>query len=449
MMNTQERLSIILQNGEGQQVEFKEMLSNLERELVAFANSQGGSIFLGINDKNLAVGIEINNKLLSQIQDIARNCDPPVNLKFNKIQNNILEILVPEGKDKPYSCKNGFYLRNGPNSQKLKRDEVLELILSEGKFHFDENICENFEYKNDFDKNKFKHYLQLVGIDINLDYKDLLINMDLVKQEGKKILFKNATVLFFAKRVEHFFPESYLTCVRYQHTDRLTIIDKQDIFGDPITLIEEGLKFIKRNISVKYLINKKTQREEFYDYPIPALREALTNAVTHRDYYYDASHIYVHIFSDRLEIENPGGLFKSMTIEELGHRSIRRNRTIADLMMRARYVERVGSGIERIKSSLSKNSNPPFIVTSTNFFVMRFYKRLDIVNEHFTNLNLTLRQQKLLHLFSERKKLTKQDCRELLAVGEDTVLREINVLLKKKIITKEGKGKNTYYIYSV
>ena len=95
-------LNFILQEGEGQFVEFKESLGNLDKEMVAFANSSGGRIFIGIDDKCNAKGVEINNKLKSQIQDIARNCDPVVKLNF-EIFENLLIVNVTEGKDKPYS----------------------------------------------------------------------------------------------------------------------------------------------------------------------------------------------------------------------------------------------------------------------------------------------------------------------------------------------------------
>ena len=121
-------LNFILQEGEGFKIEFKESLSNIDKEIVAFANAEGGRIFLGINDNRVIKGIDITNKLKSQIQDIARNCDPAIKIDLEEV-DNILIVNVNEGKDKPYKCSSGFYLRQGPNSQKLSRDEIINFAI--------------------------------------------------------------------------------------------------------------------------------------------------------------------------------------------------------------------------------------------------------------------------------------------------------------------------------
>ena len=108
-MNKKE-LNFILQEREGLKLEFKESLANLDKELVAFANSEGGRIFLGVSDDGKEKRIKVTNKLKSQIQDIANNCDPKIKIKF-EVFENILIIHVEEGKDKPYKCREGFYLR--------------------------------------------------------------------------------------------------------------------------------------------------------------------------------------------------------------------------------------------------------------------------------------------------------------------------------------------------
>ena len=136
----------ILQNGESYLVEFKERVnSSLVREMIAFANASGGRIFLGVTDNGKARGIEITNKLRSRIQDFANNCQPsvPVDLKEYK---NILIIGIPEGKDKPYQCSEGFFIRMGSNAQKMDRDRIIEFIQTEGKVRFEEQIHKKFNF---------------------------------------------------------------------------------------------------------------------------------------------------------------------------------------------------------------------------------------------------------------------------------------------------------------
>ena len=107
-MNKYKVIDSILQEGEGYKVEFKESFNkSLSKEIVAFANSEGGRIFLGVSDEGKIKGIKITNKLKSQIQDIARNCEPAINLNMTST-GNILIIEVPNGKYRPYQCKEGF-----------------------------------------------------------------------------------------------------------------------------------------------------------------------------------------------------------------------------------------------------------------------------------------------------------------------------------------------------
>ena len=136
---TKNELKLILAEGEGYRIEFKENLSNIDRELVAFANSSGGRIFFGISDSGGIKGLKITNKLKSQIQDTANNCQPPVEILFEE-HKNVLIVKVREGVDKPYKCSSGFYTRVGPNSQKLSRDEIIGFFKSEGKIRFDELV---------------------------------------------------------------------------------------------------------------------------------------------------------------------------------------------------------------------------------------------------------------------------------------------------------------------
>ena len=160
-----EKLKLILEEGEGQFIEFKENsdAKNLAKEITAFANSEGGKIFLGISDKGEIKGIEINNQLKSQIQDIASSCDPSVKIKLETLEN-ILIVNVEEGGSKPYQCSQGFYLRTGANSQKLSRDEIIDFSIGEGKIKFDEQINENFRFPKDFNEEKLNQYLKLAGL---------------------------------------------------------------------------------------------------------------------------------------------------------------------------------------------------------------------------------------------------------------------------------------------
>jgi len=409
-MTNIDRLQIILAEGEGLTVEFKERIAKLDREIVAFANTIGGSVFLGIDDDGNPKGVQVSNRLKSQIQDIARNCDPSIKIKIITHAKEILEVFVEEGVDKPYRCTYGFFVRIGPSTQKLKRDEIVDFINQAGKIRYDEALNDKFNYPKDFSKTAFQEYLKKCGISVNASIEDLLISFNIADENNKNLTLTNAGVLFFAKEPQRFFPESYITCVRYKTQDRFSILDKKDFFGSPIEQIDNALTFIMRHISVginyEYSPNLSPgQSKEVYDIPQIALREAVINAVVHRDYWYDSSHTYVHIYPNFVEIENPGGLYHGLTVDNLGKRSIRRNRLIADLLSRAHYIERVGSGFDKMNRSLKENQNPPLEISATNFFNIRFYHRV----ENEVILSLTNRQRILYQYIQSNTEITRRD----------------------------------------
>jgi len=441
-------LDFILQEGEGFKIEFKENLSNIDKEIVAFANAEGGRIFLGISDDNKVKGINVNNHLKSQIQDIARNCDPPLPIKLDKF-DNIMIIKVNEGSNKPYKCTPGFYLRQGSNSQKLTRDEILDFSIGEGRIRFDEQFNTKFDYKKDFDKNKLNKFLKLAGLTKTVPYNDILINLDVAQKQENKVLFKNSGILLFAKDVQKFVRESYFTCVRYKGSERVDVIDRFDIYGDLIAQVEEAIKFLKKNIRLAYKFVGQPSREEVYEYPLDAVREAIINAVMHRDYYNSSSNVYMHIYSDRIEIINPGGLFKGLKAAEFGKRSVRRNRLLADLFQRVDFIEKIGSGIERMKDLMKKQGlrEPEF--EFDDFFTVTFYgpgekelgKEIDI-----SGFELNNRQKKAIEYLKHKGSITRKDYENINNISKRTSVRDLNELLRFSVIKTVGKGPSQYYV---
>lgn len=448
-MNETAKLQQIISEGEGLHLEFKEGVNKqLDREIIAFANTNGGSIFIGVDDANNIVGTDISNAQKGKIQDIAHNCDPRIQIELiTYTDSGVLEIKVAEGHDKPYRCKDGFYVRQGECTQKLRRDEILNFITTSGAVRFDEAINERFNFSKDFSEEKFLAYLSIADIKQFVDIKDILISLNIAKEIDHDIKLTNAGVLFFTENPQLFFPESYITAVQYKSFDRFSIIDKKEIRGTLVDQINNTIQFVVQHMNMEINIGTKAgenlgQRVEIFDYPLAAIREAIINAVAHRDYLYDSSHIYIHMYPDRIEIENPGGLCRGMTADMLALRSVRRNRLIADLLYRAKYIEKIGSGYARIQNSLAENNNPPYEISNTNFFNLRLLKRLATVSA----MELTLRQRKLLSFIAENQAVTTKMAATFLDVSADTVLNDLRVLVQKELVQKIGKGKNTVYV---
>jgi len=354
-MNSDE-LDLIRSEGEGYLIEFKESVSDsLAKEIVAFANSSGGRIFIGISDDNTVKGINVTNTLKSRIHTIARNCDPSISIDLSPWKD-ILIVKVREGTDKPYSCKEGFYIRVGPNSQKLKRDEIIDYFSHEGKIRFDEQFCMTFTYPEDFSDDRFQHFLQRCGITSNLPTDQILTNLGLGVRQNGQLLMKNAGVLLFAKDPPRFHFHAVVTCVRFRGRGKTYIIDRKDFSDDIISNLENAMKWLMTYIPLRYEIGGgKLQREEIPEIPYDVLREAILNSVIHRDYFEKGAVTMVEYFDDRIHITNPGGLVKGIPPEEFGITSISRNPLIQGLFHRANLVEKIGSGIGRMRSSMKEH----------------------------------------------------------------------------------------------
>ncbi|MBU1745857.1 MAG: putative DNA binding domain-containing protein, partial [Proteobacteria bacterium] len=224
-------LDILLQEGEGVMLEYKEGLSSsFARELVAFANTSGGRILLGVRDDGTVKGIADTNQLRARIQDIARNCDPPVKILLQRI-GDVTVVTVRESDAKPVQCSDGYFWRQGAVTQKLSRDEIRDLFRSEGAIRFDISLCPKFRYPQDFDREKYDAWLRLSSITGRPSAEDVLVNIEAAERSGGKLLFRNAGVLFFARNVRHFFNQAYITCLLAKGADKVHILDRKDFTG--------------------------------------------------------------------------------------------------------------------------------------------------------------------------------------------------------------------------
>ena len=150
------------------------------------------------------------------------------------------------------------------------------------------------------------------------------------------------------------------------------IANRKDYADDIITNIEDAMRFVKKELSVRYILDGEARRKEVYEIPLDAVRETIVNAVSHRDYFERGAHTVVEIFDDRLEVCNPGGLVKGLSLKDFGRKAIRRNQLIASLLHRADYGENLGTGITRIKDLLRDNECPDIEFEISTFFTCVF-----------------------------------------------------------------------------
>lgn len=441
----------LVQEGEGQYIEFKEKADNsLTKEIVAFSNASGGKIFLGIDDMGNVKGIPVTNRLRSQITDLGKNCDPAIHLTLREIAG-ILVVDVPEGTNKPYQCSKGFYIRLGANSQKLSRDQILEFNIRESKTRFDEQVCPDFNFK-DFDDDKFEYYLKLAEITKILDKESFLRNLKILTDRG----MTNAGVLYFAKNPYKYIFSSRIRCVHFRGDERIEILDKKEVDKGIIGNIEYAFNYLKERVPVRFEI-KGVKRIEYPQFPKDAYREAIVNAVIHRDYF-ESGEVAVEKSKHSILINNPGGLIPAFPREEFGKWSWPRNRLLADLLSKTIYMEKVGTGIRRIRKFCLKNMNTVDIKPGDTYFSVDMsasaISRQNDENDKETvginvginvGIKLNGNQQAIIKLIDENPNVTLDALAERVGITVRSIQRNITGLREKGILERVGSRKAGYW----
>lgn len=444
-------LDIILKEGEGYKIEFKEGIGNLGKELIAFANSSGGRIFLGISDNGEIRGIKTTNKLKSRIQDIANNCKPKTKISIEDFKN-ILIINVREGEDKPYECSSGFHKRIGPNSQKMTRDEIIDVFKSEGKIRFDELTEPKFSYPRDFDKGRFRRFLQLAEISQIDNIERLLISLGVAEKQEGRLYFNNAGILFFTKEPQRFTPWSVFTVALFKDNAGADIIDRKEIEGSLFEIVEEVMKFVKLYSKVAYRFTGSPRRENVYEYPFEAIREAIINSVMHKYYFEHGHNNILRFLPDRIRIEN---YWQKPTNFILGKTVFRRNRIIADLFAKIHFGEKMGTGFERIREICQKENTPfPEIEFNENYFYVTFKQSMEylkIIGREKTEIEmagLNERQRDVIDYLRETEKITTKEYIRITKTTRRTAIRDLNDMVEKKILRIMGgkTGRQRYYV---
>jgi len=364
---TVEQARLLIREGEGLSVEFKERYtSRIDEDIVAFANAKGGTILLGVRDGGDVVGEHLTNDLKARINSLARNCKPTIAVELTQV-GEVVAIVVPEGTEKPYACGSGYYRRLDGNTQKMSHDELRIMFAEHDPLPFEEKTARGFTFE-DVSTAKIRAFTKEADIRIGRTaVPDFLRSLNVVDE--KRV--KNAGILFFAKDVYKHLHQAQMTLVAFKGTDKLHIYDRRDVRDDLLTQFNEAVAFLKKHLNVRSEI-RGVNRYDIYEIPLEALREAVVNALMHRDYSITGTQVSVEVYDDRVEIVNPGGLPKGLTLKRFGSMSIRRNEIIADLFSRLDKVERLGSGIRKMRKAMADAGLPAPEFDPNGFFVATF-----------------------------------------------------------------------------
>ncbi len=318
-------LTEILKQDEGKTLEYKRDLSSIKpilKTLVAFANTSGGMVVIGVDDKKAVLGLsdsEMDEERLSSAiaDDISPLLLPDMEI-IREGEKAVILIKVARFPG-PFFLKSlgperGVFIRLGSTNRVASDDILTELRRSRDHLAFDQLPCIGTEY-DDLDMASVRAKFGKVGRKID-DSK--LETLGVLIRYGKRLIPSNGGMILFGKMPvrDRYFPDAQIRCARFAGKEKVDFIDRLDIEGTVLDALTEVPKFIRRNTSMAAKI-EGMQRRNITEYPVIALREALTNAVAHTDYSLRGMQIMVAIFSDRLEIQNPGMLPFGMTLDDL------------------------------------------------------------------------------------------------------------------------------------
>jgi ATP-dependent DNA helicase RecG len=287
---------------------------------------------------------------------------------------------VPSGKDKPYVLSGAIYIREGANSQKLTTaEEIRSFFQTSNRIYFDAVPCSQFDIDKELDEDNFNYFRHESNITGNVTTKQILNHLQVFDDSG---VIKNGGVLFFGKDPEKLFPHAVIHCVLFKGTSKVHIIDDKYYGGTLYNQYKQAEAWIKDKLKVSYIIEDMGPRKEIWEIPLAVFKEAIINALSHRDYYEQGAVTMVEIYDDRIVISNPGGLLPAVQ-KEFGTRSMSRNPLIFGLFTRMSLVEQVASGIPRMHDEMKEAGLPePKFTTDGGFFAVSFKRpdKNDIVN---------------------------------------------------------------------
>lgn len=447
-MNKKEIFHIIAL-GENETTELKTSFGKeVIESIVAFSNSKGGKIIVGVNDNKNIVGVNISDESIQNwLNQIKQNTNPqviPDTEIFEWEGKTLIIFKVIEYPVKPVAFRNKYYKRKANSNHLMKLEEIanehLKTINNSWDFYPDPNHS-----LNNISIEKIKKFIH------NIEQRNhskttvspvgFLSKLEFVRDN--RITF--GAYLLFA---ENYCSVSDIQIGRFK--SETLIIDSLSLNTDLFTEVDEIIAFIKKHLMVEYIITGEPQRQERFDYPPEAIREIVVNMIVHRDYR-DSSGSIIKIFDDRIEFFNPGKLYGGITINDLltdNYISQVRNKLIAKAFKETGIIERYGSGIRRILA-ICKNYGivPPRIEEAFNGFKFTLFKKKITVNVGVNvgdNVGDNVgenRPAQILNMIKKNNTISAKQLANLLSVSNRTIERDIKKLKAENKLKRLGSGK--------
>lgn len=427
----------------------REYTDDIKKTVIAFANTNGGDIYIGVQDDGKVCGVkntdEIMLKVTSSIHD---NISPDVtsitNLTVSKIDSKkVIIIHIERGTSRPYYLNSkgirpeGVFVRLGSATIPASKNAILKMIkeTSNDSFERGRALSQSLTFK--YTENEFKKR--------NIIFKDPQKHSLHLKDSDN--LYTNLAWLLSDQC------DCSLRMAVFQDTNKSIFKDRLEINASVLEQLEKAYEYIEKNNRIRAEFNG-LHRIDSKDYPEEAVRESLLNAIVHRDYSYN-SPILISLFDDRLEILNIGGLLSGMSFEDIMIGvSSSRNSNLANIFYRLKLVESYGVGISKIMNAYSDFSIKPKIEIGPNSFKITLpnknyhrEKELSVVsNPDFQNNNLSDTEKEVVKYLKSNSKASRIAIQNAIGKSQTTTILILKGLLQKKIIKRQGNNRSFIYI---
>lgn len=414
-------------------LEFKRELTDaIKREIIAFANTQCGELYIGIDDDGSIIGLEDAEKVLESVSSMLHDSIQPdilvhTFLEIVELENKeVVKISVVRGTRRPYHLKakgmkpSGVFIRYGTSVTNASEENIRQMII--------ESDGTNYETMRSLQQDLSFTEAEAIFKEHNLKFgSEQMRTLGLVTDDGN---YTNLGLLF-SDQCEH-----TIKCARYLGNDKLAFQDRKEFSGSILSQVEAAYEYLSLN-NAKSAHFEGLKRIEIESYPSYALREALINAVTHRDYSFSGS-ILIHLFQDRLELVSVGGLVKGLTLEdiELGI-SQSRNPKLANVLYRLKWIESYGTGLQRIKESYKNSAVEPSWIVGPNAFVVTLPKNVLLTPSEGDEV--------LTDWLVQQQDFTARDLENYLNKSKATVRKMLQELIQNGQIVRIGSGPKTRY----
>lgn len=422
---------------ESETVELKEIYTpDLKKEIIAFANTIGGTVYIGIDNNGEIVGIDDADFVMQQISNSLRDGIRPDISMFTHIElmhednKCFIKITINQGTRKPYYLSDkglkpsGVYVRSGTTASPASEDAIRMMIkIADGdSFESNRSLIQELTFSS------LKDAFQIRGLtftEVQMKNLGILSSDDIYTNLG----------LLVSDQCRH-----SIKFAIFQGNDKLVFKDRKELTGSLFTQLADAFKTIDFYNSTKATFHDLLRTDE-RDYPEDAIREALLNAIVHRDYAFSGSTL-INLYSDRLEFISLGGLVPGLSLEAamLGA-SQPRNEKLANLFYRMKLIEAYGTGISKIMSCYSGLSVQPVFENVEGAF------RVILPNIHAQkSIELDQKYIPVLKLFENKKEITRSDVEEALGIGTTHAINILKEMYENELIVKVGSGRLTRYV---